>query len=256
MKFYGSREPEQILSYASSLISTAGGGLVPLFRNMLKNRGGNEYPVTEFRDYGVGGVGGVIRGEAVLLGNLEFLQSMDVYIPQGTTVSQAVYMAIDGELCAVVAISYAKMRSSSAGLTSLNGYRKVQPVMLTEDFMLTSEFLHNKFSINTRRFLFPDRETRRALSARKSSAEDIPLALSTRDELVGAVYPITGANALFTACRLGMLIHMLGGIVGMVIMFALAFQGSTELLTPTHVLLYQLIWMVPGVLVTEWARTV
>lgn len=256
VKFYGSREPEQILSYASSLISTAGGGLVPLFRNMLKNRGGSEYPVTEFRDYGVGGVGGVIRGEAVLLGNLEFLQSMDVYIPQGTTVSQAVYMAIDGELCAVVAISYAKMRSSSAGLTSLNGYRKVQPVMLTEDFMLTSEFLHNKFSINTRRFLFPDRETRQALSARKPSAEDIPLALATRDELVGAVYPITGANALFTACRLGMLIHMLGGIVGMVIMFALAFQGSTELLTPTHVLLYQLIWMVPGVLVTEWARTV
>ena len=120
--------------------------------------------------------------------------------------------------------------------------------------MLTSEFLHNKFSINTRRFLFPDRETRRALSARKSSAEDIPLALSTRDELVGAVYPITGANALFTACRLGMLIHMLGGIVGMVIMFALAFQGSTELLTPTNILLYQLIWMVPGMLVTAWAE--
>ena len=256
VKFYGNREPEQILSYASSLISAAGGGLVPLFQNMLKNRGGSEYPVTEFRDYGLGGVGGVIRGEAVLLGNLEFLQSMDVYIPQGTTVSQAVYMSIGGELSAVIAISYAKMRSSSAGLTSLGGYRKVQPVMLTEDFMLTGEFLHNKFSINTRRFLFPDRETKKALAAHRADPEAVPLALSTRDELVGADYPITGANALYTACRLGMLIHVLGGIVGMLIMFALAFQGSTELLTPTNVLLYQLIWMVPGMLVTEWARTV
>ena len=60
VKFYGSREPEQILAYTTSLISAAGGGLVPLFRNMLKNRGGSEYPVTQFRDYGLGGIGGEI----------------------------------------------------------------------------------------------------------------------------------------------------------------------------------------------------
>lgn len=256
VKFYGDREPEQILSYASSLISEAGGGLVPLFRNMLKNRGGSEYPVSEFRDYGVGGVGGIIRGEAVLLGSLDFLQSMDVEIPHGTTVAQAVYMAVNGELCAVVAISYAKMRSSSAGLTSLSGYRKLQSVMLTKDFMLTGEFLHSKFSINTRRMIFPDRETREILSQRQPSPDDKVLALSTRDELVSLVYPVTGANALKHACNLGLVIHILGGVVGMLIMFALAFQGSVEILTPTRVLLYQLVWMVPGLLVTEWARTV
>ena len=256
VKFYGDREPEQILSYASSLISEAGGGLVPLFRNMLKNRGGSEYPVSEFRDYGVGGVGGIIRGEAVLLGSLDFLQSMDVEIPHGTTVAQAVYMAVNGELCAVVAISYAKMRSTSAGLTSLSGYRKLQSVMLTKDFMLTGEFLHSKFSINTRRMIFPDRETREILSQRQPSPGDKVLALSTRDELVSLVYPVTGANALKHACNLGLVIHILGGVVGMLIMFALAFQGSVEILTPTRVLLYQLIWMVPGLLVTEWARTV
>ena len=256
VKFYGDREPEQILSYASSLISEAGGGLVPLFRNMLKNRGGSEYPVSEFRDYGVGGVGGIIRGEAVLLGSLDFLQSMDVEIPHGTTVAQAVYMAVNGELCAVVAISYAKMRSTSAGLTSLSGYRKLQSVMLTKDFMLTGEFLHSKFSINTRRMIFPDRETREILSQRQPSADDKVLALSTRDELVSLVYPVTGANALKHACNLGLVIHILGGVVGMLIMFALAFQGSVEILTPTRVLLYQLVWMVPGLLVTEWARTV
>ena len=256
VKFYGDREPEQILSYASSLISEAGGGLVPLFRNMLKNRGGSEYPVSEFRDYGVGGVGGIIRGEAVLLGSLDFLQSMDVEIPHGTTVAQAVYMAVNGELCAVVAISYAKMRSTSAGLTSLSGYRKLQSVMLTKDFMLTGEFLHSKFSINTRRMIFPDRETREILSQRQPSPDDKVLALSTRDELVSLVYPVTGANALKHACNLGLVIHVLGGVVGMLIMFALAFQGSVEILTPTRVLLYQLVWMVPGLLVTEWARTV
>ena len=256
VKFYGDREPEQILAYTSSLISAAGGGLVPLFRNMLKNRGGSEYPVTEFRDYGLGGIGGAICGDAVLMGDLHFLQSMDVEIPMGTTVSQAVYVAINGELCAVIAISYAKMRSASAGLTSLNGCRKIRPVLLCDDFLLTNEFIHSKFGINTRRMVFPDRDTRGQLSRRQADPEAAVLAMSTRDELVSCVYPITGASALYTSTRLGMLIHLLGGIVGLLIMFVLAFQGSADILTPMNVLLYQLIWMIPGWLVTEWARTV
>mgnify|MGYP007050012832 FL=1 len=256
VKFYGSREPEQILSYTTSLISAAGGGLVPLFRNMLKNRGGNEYPVNDFRDYGLGGIGGEICGDAVLMGDLHFLQSMDVDIPVGTTVSQAVYAAINGELCAVIAISYAKMRSASAGLTSLNGCRKIRPVLLCDDFLLTGDFIHTKFGVNTRRMVFPDRQTRESLLRRQADPEAMVLAMATRDELVSCVYPITGASALYTATRLGLWIHLLGGIVGLLIMFVLAFQGSTDILTPSNVLLYQLIWMVPGVLVTEWARTV
>ena len=256
VKFYGSREPEQILAYTTSLISAAGGGLVPLFRNMLKNRGGSEYPVTQFRDYGLGGIGGEISGDAVLMGDLHFLQSMDVDIPMGTTVSQAVYVAINGQLSAVVAISYAKMRSASAGLISLNGCRRIKPVLLCDDFLITGEFIHDKFGINTRRMLFPDRETRQTLSQRQVNPESPVLALTIRDELVSSIYTVTGASALVTSSKLGMLIHVLGGIVGMLIMFVLAFQGSVEILTPTKVLLYQLIWMVPGLLVTEWARTV
>lgn len=39
-------------------------------------------------------------------------------------------------------------------------------------------------------------------------------------------------------------------------MLVLAVLGNTELLIPSNVLLYQLIWAVPGLLVTEWARAV
>ena len=104
--------------------------------------------------------------------------------------------------------------------------------------------------------IFPDQATKAALSQRHPDPEDKVLALATRDELVSLVYPVTGANALRKACTLGLIVHILGGIVGLLIMFALAFQGSVEILTPEKVLLYQLIWMVPGLLVTEWARTV
>ena len=256
VKFYGSRNPDEVVSYTTSLISQAGGGLVPLFRHLLASREGTLQTVESFRNYGGGGIGGMVCGEPVLLGDMNFLRDMGVVIPEGTMVSQAVYAAIDGELCAVYAISYAKMRSTSAGLVTLSSYRKLYPVMACSDFMLTEEFIQSKFGIKTSRIAFPDPETRQALGSIRPDPEAPVLAIATREELLSSAYAVTGARALATSTRLGVAIHLIGGILGMLIMLVLAILGSTELLTPTNVLLYQLIWAVPGLLVTEWARAV
>ena len=256
VKFYGERTPDEIVSFTTSLIVEAGGGLVNVFRTLLASRGGREYPVEEFRNYGSGGIGGIIQGEPVLLGTLDFMQDMGVHVPDGTMVNQAVYAAIDGELSAVVAISYAKMRSSAAGLVSLTGCRRLTPVMLTRDFMLTESFLRSKFSVRTRKMVFPDQQTRDALAAIQADPEADVLALTTRQDLASYIYAITGSSALRTASRLGVAIHLLGGIVGIAIMLVIAYLGSTQLLTPINILLYQLVWMIPGLLITEWTRSV
>ncbi|MDO5401243.1 MAG: hypothetical protein Q4F17_09765 [Eubacteriales bacterium] len=256
VKFYGSRSPEETIAFSTALICAAGGGLVPVFKQLRESRGGLEHTVENFQNYGGGGIGGEVCGEPVLMGSLNFMQDMGVEIPEGTMVSQAVYAAIDGKLSAVYAISYAKMRSAAAGLVTLTGYRKLTPVMLCGDFMLTEEFIHGKFGVKPRRLVFPDREEREALSKRQPNPEEPVLAMSTREELVGKAYAVTGARSLATSVRLGMGIHLFGGILGMLIMLVLGYLGATELLTPTNVLLYQLIWAVPGLLVTEWMRTV
>ena len=256
IKFYCDRTPAEVVSYTASLIFEAGGSLVPLFRNLLVSRGGIEYPVENFRDYGRGGIGGEVNGEPILLGSLEFLQDMGVEIPQGTMVNQAVYVSIDGQLAAVIAISYAKMRSASAGLVSLCGCRKLKTLLLAGDFMLTDSFIREKFNIRTRRLILPPQEERVDLAARKADPEADVLALLTRDDLISSAYAITGSMSLRTACRVGSVIGIVGGIVGIVIMLALSYLGSTELLTPARVILYQLVWMIPSLLATEWTRIV
>jgi len=40
-----------------------------------------------------------------------------------------------------------------------------------------------------------------------------------------------------------------------IVMLALTLLGAIELLTPVRVLLYELVWMIPGLLITEWTRT-
>lgn len=256
VKFYGQRNPDEVVSYTTSVIHAAGGGLVPVFDQLLKSRSGQLYSVHSFRNYGDGGIGGEVEGLPVLVGTMSFLQDMGVEIPEGTMVSQAVYAAVDGELCAVYAISYAKMRSAAAGLVTLCGYRKLKPLKLSGDFMLTESFLRSKFNVKTSRIAFPDRDTCQKLQQHPIDPDEPVLALTTREELVSVAYAITGARTLRQATKLGVIIHLIGGTLGLLIMLVLGYLGSTQLLTPANILLYQLIWAVPGLLVTEWARIV
>ena len=256
VKFYGHRNPDEVVSYTTSVIHAAGGGLVPVFDQLLKSCSGQLCSVHSFRNYGDGGIGGEVEGLPVLVGTMGFLQDMGVEIPEGTMVNQAVYAAVDGELCAVYAMSYAKMRSAAAGLVTLCGYRKLKPLKLSGDFMLTESFLRAKFNVKTSRIAFPDRDTCQKLQQHPIDPDEPVLALTTREELVSVAYAITGARALRQATKLGVIIHLIGGTLGLIIMLVLGYLGSTQLLTPVNILLYQLIWAVPGLLVTEWARIV
>jgi hypothetical protein len=256
VKFYGNRDPDEIVAYATALICADGGGLAPLFTQLLDSRNGYHYEVENLQCYGNGGIGGEVCGEPVLVGVLSFLEDMGVDMPEGTKVNQAVYAAIDGQLCGVFAITYGKVKSSAAGLSTLCSYRRLRQVLITGDFMLTDSFLRSKFNVKTRSMAFPSREERLAL-AEKVPAEETPcVALTTHEGLAPLAYAMTGARSVRTASIVGMVIHLIGGVLGLAMMMTLAVLGAEELLTPMNLLLYELIWLIPGLLITEWTRAV
>lgn len=255
VKFCGSRDPDEVVSYATALITADGGSLAPLFSQLLESRSGYHYDAAVLQSYS-GGIGGDVNGEAVLMGTLAFMQSMGVDMPEGIKVNQAVYVAIDGQLAGVFAVTYAKVKSAAVGLTTLCAYRGLTPVMTTGDFMLTESFLRGKFGINARRITFPDRATRAELAAKEPEEGAPALALTTNESLAGMAYAVTGSRALRSAAIVGTVVHMLGGILGMLSVLALVIVGAEHLLTPGNILLYELIWMIPGLLITEWTRSV
>ena len=256
VKFYGERDPEQVIAYASALICAGGGGLAPLFEDLLQSRNCPKYEVKAFRRYAGGGIGGEVCDEPVLAGTLQFLLDMGVEVPPGTMVNQAVHLSIDGQLCGLFAINYNRSKYSAAGLATLAADRKITEVITAGDFMLNDSFLRSKFGINPKRVAFPDLRERFALNRVAPADGDAALALVTLEGLAPAAYAITGARALRCAWRLGMAIHIFGGMLGMLIMVVLAILGSVDLLTPINILLYQLIWMIPGLLVTFWPKTI
>ena len=208
------------------------------------------------RGYEGGGIGGEINGEPVLMGTLEFLKKMGVETPEGIRINQAVCIAVDGELCGVFAMTYDKVQTASAGLSALCAYRGLTPVLITNDFMLTPEYIRSKFGVNVKRMRFPEHDVRMMLSEKELEVGTEALLLVTKVGLAPFAYGVAGARSLRTATTVGVVLHILGGTVGLAMMALLAWLGAEHLLVPGNLFLYQLIWMIPGLMITEWTRTV
>lgn len=256
VKFYGIRQPDEVVAYAAALVCADGGALAPLFTHLLDSRNGMHYTAENFHSYGDGGIGGEVNGEPVLAGSIAFLKKMGVEVPEGVRVSQAICVAIDGELCGLFAIACEKDKDSSAGVTTLCGYRGLKMLVTTGDFMVTEELIRERFDVKARRVVFPDYETRAQLKEKAPEPEQRAQALITGDGLAPFAYAVTGARTLKSASTVGMIVHMVGGCVGMAMMLILGILGATELLTPASMFLYELVWMVPGLLITEWTRSI
>jgi len=255
VKFLGSRETEEVIAAAAALVRARGGGLEPVFTQLLKSRGGEACDVDDFCVLS-NGLAGEVNGERCVLGLRECMQEQGVEIPESALVSSALYFAVDGILTAVFALNYSRTKASAAGLVTLGGCRKLRPMILCRNFMINRELLKEKFGIKAKRFDFPDPEVRDEFADFIPDPELTAGALTTQLNLSSAAYAVSGARTLRRSCRAGMVLHIFAGVVGLLIMAALAYLGDLQLLSPLNILMYQLVWMIPGLLVTEWARTV
>lgn len=256
VKFFSQRDPDQVVAYAGALITADGGSLAVLFENLVSSRNAAHYSAENFRYYDGGGIGGEVCGEPVLVGSLSFLRDMGVEVPADVRVESAVCVAVDGELCGLFALSYDKLKTVASGVVTLSGYRGLQPVLISNDFMLTERFLSGIFGIKPGRVLYPEHADRAGLQLRQPEGEEPALALSTTSTMTSFAFCVTGARALKTASKWGVLLHLLGGILGIGAVAVLALLGGIQYLTPVNMFLYQLVWIIPALLITEWTRSV
>ena len=256
VKFFGGRQPDEIIAYAAVLMETGGGSLAPLFSHLLESRNGMHYSVENFHPYEDGGIGGEVNGESVLVGTLSFLKELGVEIPEGIRVNQAVCLAVNGELCGLFAVTYEKDRSAVAGITTLCSYRGVKPVLMTTDFILTPGFIRSKFGVKPTRLQFLSYTQCQELRGKELDRDAPAMALVTGQGLAPIAYAVTGARTVKNASTVGVIVHMVGGILGVLMMAVLAYLGATNLLTPANMFLYELVWLIPGLLITEWTRSI
>ena len=120
VKFYGARSPEEVVSYATAVLAAAGDGLAPLFTQILESRNGRHFDATDLQSYEIGGVGGCVNDEPVIVGTFACMRNLEVSLPEGIRLDKAVCVAIGGDLCGVFAVTYDRMNASVSTLTTLS----------------------------------------------------------------------------------------------------------------------------------------
>lgn len=253
VKFYGAVDPGRVVSYTTALIAANRSGLENVFEQLPRGRSGLNHTVEEFTVY-EGGVGGLVDGQNVLVGTGEFMAQMQVELPEGAKVPQAVYTAVEGSLSGVFAVSYSRGKSAAAGLKNLTGMRSVRAVFISSDFMLSPKFIREKLSVNIKRLEFPEQDVRQTLAGIEPDADAPVVALATKPGLAAKAVALGSACAMRSALKAGANVHIFGGLLGLVMVGALGYLGAMEILSPMNLLLYSLLWTVPGWLVTEWTR--
>lgn len=245
---------ERIVAYTATLIRDSGSGLTTLFHNQLRTLGGLMRNADNLQCHEGGGLSANIRGDQVLVGSAAFMKLMEVRLPQGLNVKNAVFCAVDGRLAGIFALNYVLPDTVFPALESLM-LEKVEPVLATRDFNLIPAMLQQRFRLAADKMAFPTVERRRELSDPEQSHEDgILTALLCREGLLPFAEAITAAKRLRWAARLGAALCCAGSLLGMALAAYLTSVGAYTSLSPLNLLIYMLTWLVPVWFLSGWVH--
>ena len=244
MKIYG-EELGRVLSYSVAVARAADSQALPLLEQMLSDQGGQAEELDDFHWYDEGGAGGTIHGETVLLGSAYFMRRQNVRLPRELKVPAGLFLAVDGQLTAIFALRYQPSRNVDWALRALRRNR-VTPVLAVRGSNITPEFLRRSFKVDARP-IYPDVQTRLSLleQARRTGPA---YALVYRDGLMPYAETVLGSRKLLLAARWTVVLALLASAAGLLLCYYLTGIGGYASLTPLRLVLFQLLWLLPGLL--------
>lgn len=244
LKIYG-EELGRVLSYAVAVARAADSQALPLLEQMLSDNGGHAEKLDDFRWYEEGGAGGSIHGETVLLGSAYFMRKQKVRLPKDLKVPSGLFLAVDGQLTAIFALRYQPSRNVDWALRALRRNR-VTPVLAVRGCNLTPDFLRRSFKVDAKP-IYPDVQTRLTL-LEKTRAVAPAHALIYRDGLMPYAETVLGCRKLLLAVRRTGALVCLAAVAGLLLCYYLTGIGGYASLTPLRLVLFQLLWLLPGLL--------
>lgn len=250
MKMYSDLPVRQVVGYAAAVVRAAGSGLLPLFEEMVRNEDGRHYTADSFRQYEGGGLGAEIRGDVVLMGSLPFMRLMGVAVPESIRVQSAVYLSVNKELAGVFALSYQPSAGTRSGLAAVLRSKGLTPILATRDFMITPALVKKRYKVAVDRMEFPVVAERIQLSASDAGEGGRQGALMAKESFLSFSAAVAGSRLLRRTVHSAVAVTLLGGILGILLMAVLTYLGAMEALSAVNLLLYQLLWLLPVLLIT------
>ena len=251
IKVFGDWSIERVVGYTATLIRDSGSGLTKLFHDLLRAQGSIFRKAEHLCCYEGGGLSATIRGDQVLVGSAAFMKLMEVELPQGLHVKNAVFCAIEGELAGIFALNYTLPDMVFPSLEALMR-EKVGPVLATRDFNLIPAMLHQHFKLAADKMDFPPVERRRELSDPDQPHSSTITAVLCREGLLPYGESVVAAKRLRWSTRFGAVLTCLGSCVGVLLAYYLTSVDAYGSLSPLNLLVFLLFWLAPVWFLTSW----
>lgn len=252
-KVLGDFSRERVVSYTATLIRDSGSGLERPFYDLLRTQGGLYRHAEGLCCYEGGGLSAHIRGEQVLVGSAAFMKLMEIPLPAGLSVKNAVFCAIEGKLAGIFALNYDLPDTCFPAIDMLMR-EKVGPVLATRDFNLIPAMLRQRFHLAADRMDFPPIERRRELSASDQPHSDVLTALLCREGLLPYAESIVAARRLRRSTYLGAVVCCIASTIGLLLTYYLTSVDAFGSLSPLNLLVYMLLWFIPVYLISDGAH--
>ncbi len=251
VKIFGDFPIEKVVALTATVIRDSGSGLEKVFHDLLRSQGAVYRRGEDLIPFEGGGLSELIRGEQVLVGSAAFMVLMDVALPPGLKVKNAVFCAINGELAGIFALNYHLPGTVAPAIDSLI-HNRVIPVLATRDFNLIPSMLRQRFKLPSEKLDFPAVHRRRELSDPDQEHSDILTAVLCREGLGPYAEAVVGSRRLRSAVRLSAFLSCLGSVVGTLLAFYLTYVAAYQSLTALNLTLFLLMWLVPTPLIAGW----
>jgi len=251
IKVFGDWSTERVIGYTATLIRASGSGLDKLFHDLLRTQGAIYRQAERLCCYEGGGLSASIRGDQVLVGSAAFMRLMDVSLPQGLNVKNAVFCSIDGELAGIFALNYSLPDVVFPAVSALL-QEKIAPVLATRDFNLIPAMLRQRFKLAADRMDFPPVERRRELSDPDQPHNTTLTAVLCREGIYPFSETVVGARRLRLAVRLNAVLASLASVLGLLLAAYLTGAGAVASISPVNLFIYLGLWLIPAWFITGW----
>ena len=236
--------PQRVISAAASVVIASGSCLAPVFMQLLEKHHGHLIPVDQFSCSKTGGLTANVDGEEVMVGGADFVNLRGIRLPERLTKKEILFVLISGQLVGIIHLRYTPVRSVQNALIELLRSRQ-DASFAVRDSNITPVMLHQKFKISTDGFHFPSYAKRYAMSAAEPGEETHVAGVMARRGLGSFVRIASTGKRLYGIVRTLVVLSVIAAVLGTLAMFLLLAMGSFDAATVSNLILYQLLWLVP-----------
>lgn len=244
-------EPQQVIACAGTMMAASGSGIAYCFSELMDKNGCSFKPVENFEYLAGGGMRGIIDGQTVLCGGIEFMRLMHVMIPYRLLGSTDVLLAVDGVLRGIFNLNYEAQPQIRKALVSLvRGSR--HPIFAVRDFNITPEMLRECFDVATDGYDFPPYSERFDIAEAKAGTDSRVSALVCREGLGAYSHMANVGRSMYLATQINLLLTLISAVMGVfLVMTKLISAGTISL---GFMLLFMLLWLVPVLAVSAFMK--